>query len=349
MIAWQKKRDLPPPAQKESESKDVFERLVQVGEGTYGKVYKAKNLETGVLVALKQIRMEQEKDGFPVTASREIKLLQSLRHPNVVSLLEIMVSKGHVYMVFEYVDHDLTGLLHHPAVRFTPANLKSLMYQILIGLDYIHSRRVLHRDLKGSNILLSKKGDVKIADFGLARFYQTGRKADYTNRVITQWYKPPELLFGETIYGAEVDMWSAGCIFLELWTRRAIFQGQDEIHQLTTIWEVMGTPSVETWPGLVQLPWYELIKPKAVLPNTLREKYASQVPEAAMQVAERMLEFDPLKRLSAGEALNLDYFQRDEPRPQVPNMLSNLKGDWHEWEAKKARKKRKEEERAQHK
>ena len=159
--------------------------------------------------------MEAEKDGFPVTAIREIKLLQSLDHPNILKLMEMMVSKGHVYMVSEYLEHDLTGILNNPSMQvenrnFTDANLKSLMKQLLQGLDYIHWRGVLHRDLKGSNILLGKNGDLKIADFGLAKFYDKNARNDYTNRVITLWYKPPELLFGETVYGPEVDMWRAG-------------------------------------------------------------------------------------------------------------------------------------------
>ncbi|BGP41979.1 kinase subunit of RNA polymerase II carboxy-terminal domain kinase I [Rhodotorula kratochvilovae] len=327
----------PPPAPTE-----LYERLVQVGEGTYGKVYKARNVETGGLVALKRIRMEAEKDGFPVTAVREIKLLQSLRHPNVVSLIEMLVSKGHVYMVFEYLDHDLTGVLHHPTINFTPAHLKSLMQQFLEGLGFIHRRGVLHRDLKGSNILLSKHGELKIADFGLARFYQRGRRNDYTNRVITQWYKPPELLFGATIYDERVDMWSAGCIFLELFARRPIFPGQDEIHQLDVIFKLTGTPNVETWPGLHDLPWYELVKPKEVIEPQLRQTFSKYLSPAGLDVADALLALDPARRPTADEALRMAYFTTEDPRPEMPTMLAEVKGEWHEYESKRARKRQRE-------
>ncbi|BGP50149.1 kinase subunit of RNA polymerase II carboxy-terminal domain kinase I [Rhodotorula kratochvilovae] len=327
----------PPPAPTE-----LYERLVQVGEGTYGKVYKARNVETGGLVALKRIRMEAEKDGFPVTAVREIKLLQSLRHPNVVSLIEMLVSKGHVYMVFEYLDHDLTGVLHHPTINFTPAHLKSLMQQFLEGLGFIHRRGVLHRDLKGSNILLSKHGELKIADFGLARFYQRGRRNDYTNRVITQWYKPPELLFGATIYDERVDMWSAGCIFLELFARRPIFPGQDEIHQLDVIFKLTGTPNVETWPGLHDLPWYELVKPKEVIEPQLRQTFSKYLSPAGLDVADALLALDPARRPTADEALRMAYFTTEDPRPEMPTMLAEVKGEWHEYESKRARKRQRD-------
>ncbi|GAA5997689.1 hypothetical protein JCM5350_003985 [Sporobolomyces pararoseus] len=321
---------------------EFYERIVQVGEGTYGKVYKARNVETGQLVALKRIRMEAEKDGFPITAVREIKLLQNLRHPNVVDLSEMLVSKGHVYMVMEYMDHDLTGILHHPTVSFSPAHLKSLMKQFLEGLSFIHRRGVLHRDLKGSNILLGRSGELKIADFGLARFFARGRNNDYTNRVITQWYKPPELLFGATVYGEEVDMWSAGCIFLELFARRPVFQGQDEIHQLEVIFKLTGTPSIENWPGVQDLPWYELVKPKTTLPSQLRAVYSKLMTPAGLDVAERLLSLDPAGRPTAAEALRMDYFVSEEPQPQPPDFLSTLTGSWHEFESKRARRKARE-------
>lgn len=287
--------------------------------------------------------MEAEKDGFPVTAVREIKLLQCLRHRNVVDLMEMLVCKGHVYMVSEYLEHDLTGVLHHPSINFTPAHLKSLMQQFLQGLAFIHKRGVLHRDLKGSNILLGKSGELKIADFGLARFYKRGRNEDYTNRVITQWYKPPELLFGATVYGAEVDMWSAGCIFLELFVKRPIFQGQDEIHQLDVIFKITGTPSPENWNGLLDLPWYELVKPKAVLGSRLRETFSKWLTPAGLDVAEKLLSLDPALRPTADEALLMEYFKTEEPKPELPDILATVKGEWHEYESKRARKRQREE------
>jgi hypothetical protein len=191
---------------------ELYAIVSQVGEGTFGKVYKARNTVTNVYVALKRIRMEAERDGFPVTAMREIKLLQSLRHENVVRLYEMMVSNGAVYMVFEYMDHDLTGILSQTQFSFSESHLKSLCQQMLAGLAYLHHKGVIHRDIKGSNILINNRGELKLADFGLARFYQKRRRSDYTNRVITLWYRPPELLFGATVYGPEVDMWSAGYV-----------------------------------------------------------------------------------------------------------------------------------------
>ena len=221
-------------------------------------------------------------------------------------------------MVLEYMDHDLTGLLAHPEIEMSPANLKSLNYQMLSGLAYLHHRGILHRDMKGSNILLSGRGELKLADFGLARTYSKRKRDDYTNRVITLWYRSPELLLGETVYGPEVDMWSAGCIMLELFTSKPVFQGTDEISQLEVIYSVLGTPSEEDWPGLGDLPWYELVKPKESLPSRFGEVFAKWLTPAAMDLAKGLLTFDPNKRLSAEAALQTVYFASEEPAMEMP-------------------------------
>ncbi|KAI6105551.1 Pkinase-domain-containing protein [Pisolithus sp. B1] len=331
------------PSSPTTSPKELYAIVSQVGEGTFGKVYKARNTITNVHVALKRIRMESEKDGFPVTAMREIKLLQSLRHQNVVRLFEMMVSNGSVFMVFEYMDHDLTGVLSQTQFAFSEANLKSLCSQMLAGLAYLHHKGVIHRDIKGSNILINNRGELKLADFGLARFYQKRRRSDYTNRVITLWYRPPELLFGATVYGPEVDMWSAGCIMLELFTKKPVFQGNDEIHQLEVIYRVFGTPTPERWPGITELPWYELVKPKEAIPNHFRELFRRWLSPAALDLAEQLLTYDPAKRVTAIQALEAPYFDVELPPPELPVGLSSLEGEWHELETKRerARKRRK--------
>ncbi|KAG8816049.1 kinase subunit of RNA polymerase II carboxy-terminal domain kinase I [Serendipita sp. 399] len=342
---------LPPetPAQatapRPNKAEEIYKILNQVGEGTFGKVYKARNQTNGTHVALKRIRMEGEKDGFPVTAMREIKLLQSLKHENVVILYEMMVSKGIqlglVFMVFEYVHHDLVGVLQQTQFPLQPQHLKALSHQMLHGLAYLHSKAVIHRDIKASNILINAKGELKLADFGLARFFQKRRKADYTNRVITLWYRPPELLFGATVYGPEVDLWSAGCIFLELFVKKPIFQGGDEIHQLDVIFRIMGSPTPAQWPSLPNLPWYELVKP-TTMTSIFQHTFKKWVPSGALDLAQKMLIFDPEQRITAADAVLHPYFTSEEPPLELPD-LSRLDGEWHELEAKRARRKRRTE------
>lgn len=225
---------------------------------------------------------------------REIKLLQKLKHERIVELQEIMIARGSIYMVLEYMDHDLSGILGHPNFNFEPAHAKSLVKQMLEGLAYLHHMGILHRDIKGklysanfigivaniyigSNLLINNKGELKIADFGLARVFEKNRAYDYTNRVITLWYRPPELLLGATAYGPAVDIWSVGCIMLEFFTGKAIFNGTDEVTQLDSIYKVMGTPSVENWPSIAELPWYALVRPNENYPSKFRECFQAYV------------------------------------------------------------------------
>jgi len=317
-----------------------------VGSGTYGKVYKAIHVYTRNEVALKKIRMEGEKDGFPVTAIREIKLLQSLNHVNVVALQEVMVESNDCYMIFEYLQHDLTGLLNHPTFALSSAHKKHLARQLFEGLDYLHRRGVLHRDIKAANILVSKTGQLKLADFGLARFYNKNRKVDYTNRVITIWYRSPELLLGETQYGPSVDIWSAACVMVEIFTRHAIFPGDGgEINQLDKIYNVLGTPSRSTWPGMTDLQWYELLRPAFKVPNSFADKYRDKVTSAAFELLEAMFAYDPDSRPTAGDVLEHPYFTTEEPAAKQVFELEGLEGDWHEFESKALRKERDREER----
>uniref|UniRef100_A0A914EKZ1 Protein kinase domain-containing protein n=1 Tax=Acrobeloides nanus TaxID=290746 RepID=A0A914EKZ1_9BILA len=212
-----------------------YEKLLKIGQGTFGEVFKARCKKTGRYVALKKILMENEKEGFPITALREVKMLQKLKYENITELIEICSSKQTssrdrctFYLVFAFYEHDLAGLLSNPNVLLKLNEIKTLMKHLLNGLYKIHSSNILHRDMKAANILISKEGVLKLGDFGLARplFKKLPGKMEpcYTNRVVTLWYRPPELLLGARNYGPGIDMWGAGCIMAELWTRSPILQ-----------------------------------------------------------------------------------------------------------------------------
>lgn len=318
---------------------EVYQRIQQVGEGTYGKVYKAKNTITEEFVALKKLRLESEREGFPITAMREIKLLQSFDHTNIVGLLEMMVEHNQVYMALDYMDHDLAGILAHPDLKLEECHRKFLFKQLMEGIHYLHRKRVIHRDIKGSNILLDNNGVLKIADFGLARtmkFLNTGETPDYTNRVITIWYRPPELLLGATDYGREVDIWGVGCLLVELYSKVATFQGTEEVSQLYKIFDLMGTPTIDSWPNIENLPWFEMLKPKINKTSRFEKEYKQMMSLQSFDLAEKLLTLNPHHRLTAEEALSHPYFT-DDPQPAPIEFLKSVKGEWHEFETKKRR------------
>ena len=257
-----------------------------------------------------------------------------------------MVERNDCYMVFEYLSHDLTGLLNHPTFRLTHAHKKHLAKQLFEGLDYLHARGVLHRDIKAANILISSTGQLKLADFGLARFYVKRRQLDYTNRVITIWYRSPELLLGETQYGPAVDIWSAACVLVEIFTKHAIFPGDGtELSQLDKIWNVLGTPTLASWPGMKELQWFELLRPATARQPVFEERYREKVTEQAFALLGSMFAFDPLQRPTAAEVLTHPYFTVEEPLPQRATELAELEGDWHEFESKALRKDKERQER----
>lgn len=288
-----------------------------IGAGTYGKVFKAIHVFTKDKVALKRIRMEGEKDGFPITAVREIRLLQHLRHGNIVSLQEVMVEKNECFMVFEYLSHDLTGLINHPTFALSPGHKKHLARQMFDGLHYLHHRGVLHRDIKAANILISSQGELKYADFGLARFYSKSHNVDYTNRVITIWYRPPELLLGETRYGPAVDVWSAACVYMEMFTKKAIFPGDgSEINQLDRLYSSLGTPTRADWPSIVDMPWFELMRPTERKERHFEEQFRDVLSPDALDLVANIFSYDPAKRPTIEEVLAHPYFTTEEPGPQ---------------------------------
>uniref|UniRef100_A0A224YJD8 Cyclin-dependent kinase 12 n=1 Tax=Rhipicephalus zambeziensis TaxID=60191 RepID=A0A224YJD8_9ACAR len=325
---------------------DVFDIVCQIGEGTYGQVYKAKDKDTGELVALKKVRLENEKEGFPITAVREIKILRQLNHPSIVNLKEIVTDKqdaldfkkdkGAFYLVFEYMDHDLMGLLESGLVDFNEHHVASFMRQLLDGLSYCHRRNFLHRDIKCSNILMNNRGQIKLADFGLARLYSAEDKArPYTNKVITLWYRPPELLLGEERYGPAIDVWSCGCILGELFTRKPVFQANQEMAQLEAISRVCGTPCPAVWPRVIQLPHWATFRPKKQHRRRLREEF-SFLPAPALDLLDQMLELDPERRITAEAALRSPWLAQVRPERMAPPDLPHWQ-DCHEMWSKRRR------------
>ncbi|CAL9775128.1 unnamed protein product [Musa acuminata subsp. burmannicoides] len=285
-----------------------YEKVEKIGEGTYGVVYKARDRLTNETIALKKIRLENEDEGVPSTAIREISLLKEMQHNNIVRLQDVVHSEKRIYLVFEYLDLDLKKHMDScPELVKDPRLVKTYLYQILRGIAYCHSHRVLHRDLKPQNLLIDRQTNVlKLADFGLARAFGIPVRT-FTHEVVTLWYRAPEILLGSRHYSTPVDVWSIGCIFAEMVNQRPLFPGDSEIDELFKIFRVLGTPNEETWPGVTSLPDF-----KSAFPKWLPKDLAAAVPNleaTGIDLLSKMLRLDPSKRVTARQALEHEYFK----------------------------------------
>ncbi|XP_060737195.1 cyclin-dependent kinase 11B isoform X3 [Tachysurus vachellii] len=317
------KKELPKylPALQGCRSVEEFQCLNRIEEGTYGVVYRAKDKKTDEIVALKRLKMEKEKEGFPITSLREINTILKAQHPNIVTVREIVVGSNmdKIYIVMNYVEHDLKSLMETMKQPFLPGEVKTLMIQLLRGVRHLHDNWILHRDLKTSNLLLSHKGILKIGDFGLAREYGSPLKP-YTPVVVTLWYRGPELLLGAKEYSTAVDMWSVGCIFGELLTQKPLFPGKSEIDQINKVFKDLGSPSEKIWPGYNELPAVKKMTFTEYPYNNLRKRFGALLSDQGFDLMNKFLTYCPAKRISADEALKHEYF-RESPLPIEPSMF----------------------------
>ncbi|XP_070258990.1 cyclin-dependent kinase 10 isoform X4 [Myotis yumanensis] len=297
-----------------------FEKLNRIGEGTYGIVYRARDTQTDEIVALKKVRMDKEKDGVPISSLREITLLLRLRHPNIVELKEVVVGNHleSIFLVMGYCEQDLASLLENMPTPFSEAQVKCIVLQVLRGLQYLHQNFIIHRDLKVSNLLMTDKGCVKTADFGLARAYGIPVKP-MTPKVVTLWYRAPELLLGTTTQTTSIDMWAMGCVLAELLAHKPLLPGTSEIHQVDLIVQLLGTPSENIWPGFSRLPLVSQYSLRKQPYNNLKHRFP-WLSEAGLRLLNLLFMYDPKKRATAGDCLESSYF-KEKPLPCEPELM----------------------------
>ena len=312
---------------------DFEVNINQVGHGSFGKVYKStyQDEEGKIIeVAVKKINI-RSNEGFPLSAIREITILKKYRHKNLVPFINSFVDppkpnkKGNVSLVYEYAQHDLASLIKEN-IDFDLDCIKSIMLQILSGVKYIHDNYILHRDIKPANILIKNKGEVKLADFGLSRFFEKRKNQwrAYTNSVVTLWYRAPELLLSECYYKTSIDMWSVGCVMAELFTKQPLFKEQNALKQISAIFSLIGRPKEE---DLIR--YYKInegnLEFQSILESLMPESgeviefdkkliemdktgYLKEC-KSALELIIGLLTFNVNKRLTADQALNHEFFK----------------------------------------
>uniref|UniRef100_A0A9J8DLE3 Cyclin dependent kinase 17 n=1 Tax=Cyprinus carpio carpio TaxID=630221 RepID=A0A9J8DLE3_CYPCA len=324
---------------------ETYIKLDKLGEGTYATVYKGRSKLTDNLVALKEIRLEHE-EGAPCTAIREgeeslslclilfispqnpfgcqdtdvdialidpaifclsVSLLKDLKHANIVTLHDIVHTDKSLTLVFEYLDKDLKQYMDDCGNIMSMHNVKIFLFQILRGLAYCHRRKVLHRDLKPQNLLISERGELKLADFGLARAKSVPTKT-YSNEVVTLWYRPPDVLLGSSEYSTQIDMWGVGCIFYEMAAGRPLFPGSTVEDELHLIFRLLGTPTEDNWAGISSIEEFKSYN----FPKYKPQPFINHAPRLDTEGIELLLSFlryESKKRISADESMKHSYFK----------------------------------------
>ncbi|XP_071815592.1 cyclin-dependent kinase 17-like isoform X2 [Apostichopus japonicus] len=285
--------------------RETYTKLDKLGEGTYATVFKGKSRLTDKLVALKEITLEHE-EGAPCTAIREVSLLKGLKHANIVTLHDIVHTEKSLTLVFEYLDRDLKQYMDDCGSIMSMSNVKIFLFQLLRGLEYCHRRQVLHRDLKPQNLLINDIGELKLADFGLARAKSVPSKT-FSNEVVTLWYRPPDVLLGSTEYTTSIDMWGVGCIFFEMVGGRPLFPGSTVEDELHLIFKILGTPTEKTWPGIFTNKDFGSYK----FPPYPPESFISLAPRMdsdCVKLLAKLLRFQGATRISASQALKDNVF-----------------------------------------
>ena len=304
-----------------------YTNLGRIGEGAHGVVFKAKHIQSGEVVALKEIPLRRLEDGIPNTALREIKALQEIEHQNIVKLYEVFPHGTGFVLVFEYMLSDLSEVLRNFDRPLTESQIKSYMLMILQGISYCHKNHIMHRDLKPANLLISSTGQLKIADFGLARVFNNEEERLYSHQVATRWYRAPELLYGARQYDEGVDLWAIGAIFGELLNNSPLFPGESDIEQLCCVLRVLGTPDENSWPGMTQLPDYNKITFPEMDPIPL-ENIVPDASPLALDLLKCFLVYPSKQRIPAKEALLHSYFFR-QPLPAHHSELPIPSNDRH--------------------